>query len=214
MTHYRILYGKRISSWPSCKACFPPNVSDIFYGGKKNDRLSAESSEVPVISPLLHSLCLSPSSPLNIADVTSTHLATILFAHLLSGSLRTKTAARSIKPSSNIPAQTPSQGQFFVPADGTPSAATSPEEDEEDAPQSLLHLFSENLSLCFLSRSRTEDEREEREWNRLIVGYICLLVQWLWDDPKAVREFLEAGGLGTVSLSRDTSSTYETFRNV
>ncbi|KAG1836807.1 p115 like vesicle tethering protein [Suillus subalutaceus] len=127
--------------------------------------------KVPMISPLLHSLCLSPSSPLNIANVTSA-----------------KTAARSIKPSSNIPGETLGQGPLFVPADSTP-APTPPEEDEEDAPQSLLHLFAENLSLCFLSRSRAEDDREEREWNRLI---------WLWDDPKAVREFLEAGGLGTL----------------
>ncbi|KAG1734612.1 p115 like vesicle tethering protein [Suillus lakei] len=109
----------------------------------------------------------------------------------------TKTAARSIKPSSNIPGETSSQGPLFVPADSAP-APTLPEEDEEDAPQSLLHLFAENLSLCFLSRSRAEDDREEREWNRLIVGYICLLAQWLWDDPKAAREFLEAGGLGTL----------------
>ncbi|KAG1878938.1 p115 like vesicle tethering protein [Suillus subluteus] len=156
-----------------------------------------QPSEVPMISPLLHTLCLSPSSPLNIANVTSTHLATILFAHLLSGSPRAKTAARSIKPSSNIPGETLGQGPLFVPADSTP-APTPPEEDEEDAPQSLLHLFAENLSLCFLSRSRAEDDCEEREWNRLIVGYICLLAQWLWDDPKAVREFLEAGGLGTL----------------
>jgi hypothetical protein len=74
----------------------------------------------------------------------------------------------------------------------------------------LLHLFAENLSLCFLSRSRAEDDREEREWNRLIVGYICLLAQWLWDDPKATREFLEAGGLGTVSFPPDSVNTYET----
>lgn len=162
-----------------------------------------------MISPLLHSLCLSPTSPLNIADVTSIHLATVLFTRLLSGSPRAKTIARSIKPHSNLP-QTPSQGQFFVPADGTPSAASLPEVDEEDAPQSLLHLFSENLSLCFLSRSRTEDELEEREWNRLIVGYICLLAQWLWGDPKAVREFLEAGGLGTVSPSPTPFGAHET----
>lgn len=158
---------------------------------------SQQPSEVPMITPLLHSLCLSPSSPLNIANVTSTHLATLLFSHLLSGSPRAKTAARSIKPSSNIPGETSSQGPLFVPADSAP-APTPPEEDEEDAPQSLLHLFAENLSLCFLSRSRAEDDREEREWNRLIVGYICLLAQWLWDDPKAAREFLEAGGLGTL----------------
>lgn len=157
-----------------------------------------QSSEVPMISPLLHSLCLSPSSPLNIADVTSTHLATLLFAHLLVGSPRAKTAARSIKPSSSIPGETSGPGTLFVPADNNTPAPTHPEEDEEDAPQSLLHLFSENLSLCFLSRSRAENDREEREWNRLIVGYICLLAQWLWDDPKATREFLDAGGLGTL----------------
>ncbi|KAG2360553.1 p115 like vesicle tethering protein, partial [Suillus spraguei] len=156
-----------------------------------------QPSEVPMISPLLHSLCLSPSSPPNIANVTSTHIATLLFAHLLTGSPRAKTAARSIKPSSNISGETSGQGPLFVPADSTP-APTPPEEDEEDAPQSLLHLFAENLSLCFLSRSRAEDDREERELNRLIVGYICLLAQWLWDDPKATREFLEAGGLGTL----------------
>ncbi|KAG0708546.1 p115 like vesicle tethering protein [Suillus ampliporus] len=170
-----------------------------------------EQSEVPMISPLVHALCLSPSSPLNIANVTSTHLATLLFAHLLSGSPRAKTAARSIKPSSSIPTQAPSQGQLFVPADGAPSAPTPPEEDEEDAPQSLLHLFAENLSLCFLSRSRAEDDREEREWNRSIVGYICLLAQWLWDDPKAVREFLEAGGLGTLVEPINQTSESETL---
>ncbi|KAG1737831.1 p115 like vesicle tethering protein [Suillus paluster] len=122
-----------------------------------------------------------------------------------------KTAARSIKPSSSIPSQAQSQGQLFVPADGSPSAPAPPEEDEEDAPQSLLHLFAENLSLSFLSRSRAEDDREEREWNRLIVGYICLLAQWLWDDPKAVRDFLEAGGLGTLVEPINQTSESETL---
>ncbi|KAG1858516.1 p115 like vesicle tethering protein [Suillus subluteus] len=145
-----------------------------------------QPSEVPMISPLLHTLCLSPSSPLNIANVTSAHLATLLFAYLLSGSPRAKTAARSIKPSSNIPGETLGQGPLFVPADSTP-APTPPEEDEEDASQSLLHLFAENLSLCFLSQGLRTTMRN---------ATVCL--QWLWDDPKAVREFLEAGGLGTL----------------
>ncbi|KIJ66115.1 hypothetical protein HYDPIDRAFT_87189 [Hydnomerulius pinastri MD-312] len=164
--------------------------------------LSPEApTEAPVISPLLHALCLPPVSPLNIANVTTTHFATLLFSHLLASSPRSKTLARSIKPSPTVPASTPSQGQFFVPADGAiaPSTVLEPD-DDDDAPQSILQLLSENLSLCFLSRSRVDaaDEREAREWDRLIVGYLCLLVQWLWEDPKAVREFLEAGGLGVL----------------
>lgn len=187
----------------------PQRKQQVPYQAKPIQNVFADPSEVPMISPLLHSLCLSPSSPLNIADVTSTHLATLLFAHLLAGSPKAKTAARSIKPSSNIPGETSVQGPLFVPADSTP-APTPPEDDEEDAPQSLLHLFAENLSLCFLSRARAEDDREEREWSRLIVGYICLLAQWLWDDPKSTMEFLEAGGLGTVSFPPDSVNTYET----
>jgi len=139
-------------------------------------------------------------SPLNIANVTTTHFATLLFTRLLSSSSRCKTLARSIKPSPSLPASTPSQGHFFVPADGGAPPPSSPEPDDEDAPQSLIPLLSENLSLCFLSKSRVDpaNENEAREWERLIVGYLCLLVQWLWEDPKAVREYLEAGGLGVL----------------
>lgn len=72
-------------------------------------------------------------------------------------------------------------------------------EDDDEPPQSLIQHLSENLSLSFLSRSRSDNsDREAREWDRLVVGYLCLLSQWLWEDPKAVREFLEAGGLGVV----------------
>ncbi|KAH7912734.1 p115 like vesicle tethering protein [Hygrophoropsis aurantiaca] len=159
---------------------------------------SEESTDAPSISPLLHALCIPPTSPLNLANVTTTHIATLVFSHLLGSSPRSKTIARSIKPPSAIP-PTP-QGQFFVPADGAPPGPQSVETDEDDAPQSVLHLLSENLSLCFLSRSRMEgtDDREAREWDRLIVGYLCLLAQWLWEDSKAVREFLEAGALGVL----------------
>ncbi|KAG1865027.1 p115 like vesicle tethering protein [Suillus subalutaceus] len=157
-----------------------------------------QPSEVPMISPLLHTLCLSPSSPPNIANVTSAHLATLLFAHLLFGSPRAKTSTRSIKPSSNIPGETLGQGPLFVPADSTP-APTPPGEDEEDASQSLLHLFAENLSLCFLSQGLRTTMRNTTA---------CL--QWLWDDPKAVREFLEAGGLGTLvePINQTSESEY------
>ncbi|KAI6101425.1 p115 like vesicle tethering protein [Pisolithus croceorrhizus] len=158
------------------------------------------STNAPTVSPLLHALCLSPSSTLNIANSMTTHFATLLFSHLLSSSPRSKSLARSIKPSFSGLSAEQSQGQFFVPADGMPNPAnvTEPENEDEDAPQSLLQLLSENLSLCFLTRSRVDsvNEREVREWDRLIVGYLCLLVQWLWEDAKSVREFLDAGGLG------------------
>ena len=92
----------------------------------------------------------------------------------------------------------PSSSTFFVPADGAPLQAT-PNDEPEDEVQTLLQILSENLSLSLLSRSRANtSDREAREWDRYVVGYLCLLSQWLWEDPKAVREFLEAGGLGVV----------------
>ena len=77
------------------------------------------------------------------------------------------------------------------------------EPEDEDAPQSILQLLSENLSLCFISRSRADpaNDRDAREWDRLIISYLTLLIQWLWEDPKAVREFLDASGLNVVSPS-------------
>lgn len=73
------------------------------------------------------------------------------------------------------------------------------DDDDDDPPQALLQILSENLSLSSLSRSRADtSEREAREWDRLVVAYLCLLSQWLWEDPGAVREFLNAGGLSVV----------------
>ncbi|KAI5995340.1 p115 like vesicle tethering protein [Pisolithus orientalis] len=159
-----------------------------------------ESTDAPAVSPLLHALCLPPASPLNIANVMTTHFATLLFSFLLSSSSRSKSLARSIKPPFSGPSAEQSQGQFFVPADAVPDPVNVTEPEDEDAPQSLLQLLSENLSLCFLTRSRVDsaNEREVREWDRLIVCYLCLLVQWLWEDAKSVKEFLDAGGLGVL----------------
>jgi intracellular protein transport protein USO1 len=91
-------------------------------------------------------------------------------------------------------------GQFFVPADGTapPPPPPAPEPEDEE-PQSLLQILSEHLSLAFLSRARADSsDRETREWDRLIVAYACLLTEWLWEDPKSVRDFLEAGAITMV----------------
>jgi hypothetical protein len=34
--------------------------------------------------------------------------------------------------------------------------------------------------------------------DHVICTYLSLLAQWLWEDPRAVRKFLEAGGLGVL----------------
>ncbi|KAF9235255.1 hypothetical protein BU15DRAFT_65006 [Melanogaster broomeanus] len=149
-------------------------------------------TETPMISPLLHALCLPPTSPLNVANVTTTHFASLLFAQLLSSSPRSKTVARSINPSPALHVSTPSQSQFFVPADGTPSSSV-PDPDDEDAPQSLISLLSENLSA--LLPVQVARRRRERKRGKGMGAIDC---GWLWEDPKAVREFLEAGGLGVL----------------
>jgi hypothetical protein len=101
-----------------------------------------------------------------------------------------------------LPAPSTDSGAFFVPADGgaPPVAADPPPKEEpDDDPQSLLSLLTEHLSLAFLQRSRAGlAPRETREADRVICAYLSLLAQWLWEDPRAVREFLEAGGLGVL----------------
>ncbi|KAG6827281.1 hypothetical protein H0H92_012490 [Tricholoma furcatifolium] len=155
------------------------------------------------LTPLLHALIAPPNttSALDPASVTSTHLATLIFSHLVRASPRAKALARSIKPSPASSLPDPNAGAFFVPADGPPPPVPAPEDaDDDEPPQSVLQILSENLSLSFLSRSRAStSDRESREWDRLVVGYLCLLSQWLWEDPQSVREFLDAGGFGVVS---------------
>ncbi|KAG6877998.1 hypothetical protein C0993_000958 [Termitomyces sp. T159_Od127] len=175
--------------------------------------LPSEGSSGPgPVIPLLHALVAPPNttSALNLASVTSTHLATFIFSHLVRSSSRAKALARTITPSPVSSLAEPSVGSFFVPADGTPPAPPpQPEEEDDEPPQSVLHVLSENLSLSFLSRSRAStSDRESREWDRLVIGYLCLLAQWLWEDPQSVREFLDAGGFGTlVEPINQTSET-------
>ncbi|TCD69596.1 hypothetical protein EIP91_007018 [Steccherinum ochraceum] len=159
------------------------------------------SSEPAPVTPLLHALIAPPTAPLEIATVTSTHLSCLLFAHLLRFSPKAKSLARAIIPTPPSGTTERDTGSFFVPADGGPPPSAQPEpepaEEDDEPPQSLLQILSEHLSLAFLSRTRADtSDREAREWDRLIVGYLCLLVQWLWEDPGSVRDFLNAGGLG------------------
>ncbi|KAF7289233.1 hypothetical protein MIND_01384700 [Mycena indigotica] len=149
---------------------------------------------------LLHALALPPDTSTNVdrSASTTTQIAAFLFAHLLRSSVRAKTLARSIKPPNLIE---PSGGSFFVPADGGPPPETAPAEEEDDPPQALLPLLREHLSLAALARARANtdaDPREAREWDRFIAAHLCLLAQWLWDEPAAVRDFLDTGGLSVL----------------
>ncbi|KAF8058707.1 p115 like vesicle tethering protein [Lyophyllum atratum] len=172
---------------------------------------SEDSSGTSPLTPLLHALIAPPSTSASLdpANVTSTHLATLLFSHLLRSSPRVKALARSITPppASGLPDQ--DTGSFFVPADGAPPPPPPEEDDDDEPPQTLLQILSENLSLSLLSRSRADtSDRESREWDRLVVGYLCLLSQWLWEDPQSVRDFLDAGGFGVlVEPINQTSET-------
>lgn len=162
-----------------------------------------DNSPAPPITPLLHALASPPdTSSVNLAPISSTHFACLIFAHLLRSSPGAKTSARLIKPNP-LHSQTSSDtGQFFVPADGGPPPTAQVQPDDDEPPQTLLQILSENLSLVLLARSRPDaSDRENREWDRVVVAYLCLLTQWLWEDPQSVRDFLDAGGLGTVRVS-------------
>lgn len=97
-----------------------------------------------------------------------------------------------------------SSQQFFIPADGGAEPSDPTADNAEEAPQTLIAVLAEHLSLSFLSRSHAataETDQETREWDRMSVIYLTLLVQWLWEDPKAAQDFLENGGLGMVRWS-------------
>ncbi|KZV96729.1 hypothetical protein EXIGLDRAFT_670845 [Exidia glandulosa HHB12029] len=149
-----------------------------------------------------------PTSPLSRPAATRLHISTVLFASLVRSSSAAKTLARSIVPTAVPSSSLAGPGDtssFFVPADNSSAPAQHQQQQQQDTPgdeddetQTLLQALAEHLSLALLSRTRAVDEREAREWDRCIVGILSLLAQWLWDDPRAVKEVLEAGVLSTL----------------
>nr|KAH9976319.1 p115 like vesicle tethering protein [Lactifluus volemus] len=177
-------------------------VKEVFVA----EMLPPENADPPAhspVTPLLFGLIIPPNSPLDRANVSSVQFAAALFAHLLRHAPQCKSLARRIVPPplTPLPASSTADGAFYVPADGNPPPAPELEskDEAEDGPQSLVALLSEHLSLAFLQRSRAGlAPRDAREADRIICAYLSLLAQWLWEDPRAVREFLEAGGLGVL----------------
>jgi hypothetical protein len=155
------------------------------------------------LTPLLFGLLAPPRPPPERGPVAGFQFAAIVFAHLIRHAPACKALARRIMPPPL--AASDAGGSFFVPADGgarpTPPPAAPPELDDDDEAQALLQVLTEHLSLAFLSRARdTWSTHDAREWDRWIIMYLALLSQWLWEDPKAVRVYLEAGGMGVVGL--------------
>lgn len=152
---------------------------------------------------------MSPNATptLELANIISTHLATFIFSHLLRSSPRVKALAQSLTPPSASSLVDQTSNAFFVPADGGPPPPPPVEPDDDEPPQTILQIISENLSLSILSRSRTSaSDRESREWDRLVAAYLCLLSQWLWEDPASVKDFLDAGGMSTVCIDLSVPS--------
>lgn len=178
-------------------------VRDLTSAFNQTNSLKFSDPNAPRPTPaLLQCLATPPTAPLNPASSLSMHLASWLFSSLIRSSSRGKQLARLIKPAGHSAA---TAHEFFVPADGSPAARPEPDSPDEgdEGPQTLIALLAEHLSLSFLSRTHAasaETERDTREWDRLITIYLALLVQWLWEEPKAVREFLENGGVGMVRL--------------
>lgn len=76
----------------------------------------------------------------------------------------------------------------------------------EHGPNSTDHSANTDLSEqrpnigMGIGMGMSMSSRDQREWDRVIVASLALLSQWLWEEPKAVREFLEGGGLSLVGL--------------
>lgn len=117
--------------------------------------------------------------------------AAIVFASLINGSDKCKTAAMDIHP-------TVSLGENI-----------SPPSEDEDPPQTLVATVAGSVALALRARSQLRDQHspevagEAVEWDRVVISYLSLLSIWCWDNPEGVREVLEEGGaLGSVSWHR------------
>ncbi|KAL1739309.1 p115 like vesicle tethering protein, partial [Schizophyllum fasciatum] len=172
-----------------------------------NAMLPPEGSPNPPITPLLHSLVNPPDAS---SPDAGTQFACVLFAHLVRSAPAAKAAARAIKPT--LPSNTGAgSGALFVPADasGAPPPPPEPADDDDEPPQALIPILCENLSLALLARSRQGEHgnsdasvlrvrNTRRDLDALVTAYVALLSQWLWDDPAAVREFADSGGVGVL----------------
>ena len=123
--------------------------------------------DTPAHSPvtlLLFGLIIPPNSPLHCASVSLVQFMAVLFQHVPTVPYCKDLAPQDFpRPLTPLPASSTAGSAFFVPADGEPPPPLDPpaKDDPEDAPQNLLALITEHLSLVFSQRSQAGlDSRE------------------------------------------------------
>ena len=114
--------------------------------------------------------------------------AAIIFASLINGSDKCKTAAIDIHPTLSL------------------TENTTPPSEDEDPPQTLIATVAGWVALGLRAKSQLRDQHspeaigEAVEWDRVVASYLSVLSIWCWDNPEGVKEVLEEGGvLGVVS---------------
>ncbi|KAG8903196.1 hypothetical protein FRB99_003608 [Tulasnella sp. 403] len=149
---------------------------------------------------LVRALSDTPQAPMSPESAHRHVIASLLFTSLIRSSEKCKTLARSVIPSVIAPPTV-----FLEPGQEKPPL---PSEDD-DPPQALLPSLLGNLAMAVRSRSiaREKGERDMREWDRIIVGYLIILTAWAWDSPIAVKDILEEGGVMTVLMEPVSQSS-------
>ena len=125
----------------------------------------------------LQAFCIPPLDPPGPNEIISSQYATMDHSSLLQSSSRLCQLALGIRSLSSTNASS-SWGYPFLPADSRPP--TTPP-------------CQRRGRKCTTNPILTLD--------RLIIAYSSSFIQCLWEEPKAIQEFLEGGGLGMVRAS-------------
>ncbi|KAI0278406.1 p115 like vesicle tethering protein [Russula aff. rugulosa BPL654] len=122
-----------------------------------------------------------PQVHLWVVPVSLQYSSPLLSSPTCSGTHRTAKLGPKIipRPLTALPASSAASGAFFIPTDGKP------------LPHSIY---------------RRKLHAKPRKLTVSSAAYLSLLSQWLWEDPRTVREFLEAGGLGVLVKQLDQSN--------
>ena len=126
-------------------------------------------------------------------------IAGLLFTALIRSSEKCKAVARSIVPNTVAPPVL-----FLDPNTEKPPIP----EDDDDPPQPLLPSILGNLAMATRSRAiaREKGDDDMREWDRVSVAYLIVLSAWVWDNPVAVKDLLEEGGIMTMVGDRSMAT--------
>lgn len=128
-------------------------------------------------------------------------ISALLFAHLIRGSETAKDLARGMLFGA--------QGKVVTHVDATEAklAQSNADDDDDDERSTLIQLIIGNFTMAI--REHGEATRRERgagsgvkaqvhgaagsptDWTRVQIGYLIVLITWLWESPSAVSELLK-----------------------